>query len=398
LLAASGQHLDLLGHQGTTSPEQVLAMQRAKTSSVALVAECGALLGGCSEENRARYRTIGEKLTLVVQIVDDLRDIYGKDNSPDLSTGKMTYPLACFLEKTSKAEQETLVGLVEELPESLPTLRKLLLQQGVVADCAVTVDRLRAEIHHEMARTENQAAEQRLLLSVVDNLAASLYETQPVAETAHLWRPTGEFNDQVRRAWSELISRLAPLGLSDPPTITPWHLPHYMYEPSCRTIHYPDLDGLPDEILPFQAELLATRDEEAITQTLTNQMPAVLAHEMFHFWRDATGRLTEDSWHEEYVANRLAVGYLRLYAPDLLQAAQRIARSVVARFSTLIDHPAEQILDRCQSPGPASGYEMDMKKVAIVQLEMVLRLAEQQPDLVADVRRFLTPDNTVTAA
>src|SRR5688572_29993374 len=46
LVAVGAQHTDLAGTGAVPTPAQVLATNRAKTSSVALLTECGALLGG----------------------------------------------------------------------------------------------------------------------------------------------------------------------------------------------------------------------------------------------------------------------------------------------------------------------------------------------------------------
>src|SRR6185503_11614270 len=98
LTTGRGQHLDLLGERGARTPSDVLQMQREKTASLTLICECAALYSGVSDDERERYRRLGENLSLLVQVLDDVRDVYGKRRSPDLETNKMTYPLACFLD------------------------------------------------------------------------------------------------------------------------------------------------------------------------------------------------------------------------------------------------------------------------------------------------------------
>jgi geranylgeranyl pyrophosphate synthase len=46
LTTGRGQHVDLLGERGARTPDEVLAMQREKTASVALICECAALYSG----------------------------------------------------------------------------------------------------------------------------------------------------------------------------------------------------------------------------------------------------------------------------------------------------------------------------------------------------------------
>lgn len=393
LSAAAGQHLDLLGEAGAFSPDEVLDMQRGKTSSVALIAECGALLARRDEEDRARYRRVGERLALIVQIVDDLRDIFGKEVSPDLLTSKITYPIACFLEEASPAELARFRELVSELPGSMRRIRQLLYDAGVVERCAMTLERLREELHGTIVQTGNPSAHHRLLLTVVDGLVGTVYEPDPIAVSAHLWRPRGGWHDRVRSEFDAFIACATPLGLPTPPRLAPWHLPHYLYEPSGRTIYYPDLEELSAEILPFQGALLGTGDLDAVKQIMSEQLPVVLAHEMFHFWRSAAGRLTSDSWHEEYVANRLAVGYAQEHCPAALASALELARRVSVRFPLALDDRARAVLLRCAEYVEDGGYGMDMLQTATVQLEMVTRLAAARPVFAADCEQLLSiPD------
>jgi geranylgeranyl pyrophosphate synthase len=389
LAAATGQHVDLLGEAGSLSPDDVLAMQQAKTSSVALVAECGALLARCGEENRARYRVVGESLAQLVQIVDDLRDIFGKEVSPDLATNRITYPIACFRERANLAELKRFDALVTELPGSLPQIRELLYEAGVVEDCAVTLERLRRDIHHAIVETGNTSGHHRLLLSVVDGLVSAIYEPDPIAESAPLWQPRGGWHDLVRAERDRFVARMRPLGLPDPPRFEPWHLPQYLYEPDKNVIYYPDLEELGEQILPFQAELLGTDDLEELREIISAQLPVVLAHEMFHFWRNATGRLTYDSWHEEYAANRLAVGYAQRFCPRTLQSALELARRVRERFPQLLDAHADATLERCASYRTDGGYGMEMLQTAVVHLEMVTRLAAEAPDFQQDLQNLV---------
>src|SRR5688572_431541 len=104
LLCVSGQHRDLT-QAGARTRAEVLELQMAKTASVSLVVECGALLARCDASASAAYRELGRRLAGVVQVRDDLRDVFGKSDSPDLRGSKLTYPLACFLETAGEQQR-----------------------------------------------------------------------------------------------------------------------------------------------------------------------------------------------------------------------------------------------------------------------------------------------------
>jgi len=161
--------------------------------------------------------------------------------------------------------------------------------------------------------------------------------------------------------------------------------------PDRRIIRYPDLEELGAEILSVQAELLGTTDLAAGSRMMQQQLPVVFAHEMFHFWRHAARRITDDVWHEEYAANRLAVGYAQLFCSDALASGLSLAQSVRERFPGALDERAEAILRGCATYRCGGGYGMDMKQAAIVQMEMITRLAAACPDFESDLGDLLGP-------
>ncbi len=392
LLAAAGQHRDLLGPEGALSPDQVIAMQQAKTSSVQLLSECGALLSGCGAEARAHYRALGEHLAVFIQIRDDLRDIYGKTVSPDLATGKVSYPLACFLERATEDDEVALDALRRQLPQSMPALRRLLYRSGAVRACAAALEQRRRAIHGIVATVQPESAALRTLLDVVDDLAEGVYAPPEIAATQALWHPSGDWHRRVRRARDRFVARMQRHGLPPAPALRPWHRPQWMYVPRKATIFYPDVEGLAEEVLPFQAMLLGTGDLEVARAAVEGQLATVLAHEMFHFWRDAAGRLSDDHWHEEWAANRLAVAYARRYAAPTLARTSALCERVIARFPERLDARAEAVLSRCARYQPgARGYGMDLLDTAVVHLEMVRRFIAEGPDLDACVRDLLAP-------
>jgi geranylgeranyl pyrophosphate synthase len=388
-IAVAAQHQDLLGEAGASTPEQVLWMARGKTSSIAMVLECGALLASCDDAMVEVYRRVGESVTCLAQIVDDLRDIYGKSESPDLATGKMTYPLACFLERANDQQSLNFRELSQRLPVSLHEIRELFHATGAVEACATALERLRLEVHEEIAKTENTHAAHRLLLDVVDGLVSTVYEPERPRTTEHLWQPNGEFHDSVRGAQASFLENMRPYQVPDAPRLEPWHLPHFMYDPAREVIYYPDVDGLPEEILSFQARLLAT-DEKEVRRVMHRQLPAVISHEMFHFWRHRAGRLTEDAWHEEYAANRLAVGYTRRFWPQLLEGTLELADRVLEQSPGALSPRALELLERSRQPSPTPrGYELDIEGVAVLHMLMLKQLAAEHPRLESDIPAFL---------
>ncbi|MEM6790715.1 MAG: polyprenyl synthetase family protein [Myxococcota bacterium] len=385
LTAAAGQYRDLRGADGALSPEQVLAMHEAKTSSVQLLAECAALLARTDETEHARYREFGRHLAVFIQVRDDLRDIYGKAASPDLATGKISYPIACFLE-SEEADHDALMSLVAGLPETMPEVRSLLYRSGAVAQSARRLEVERRAMHTIVSEIVGHsgpvaAAPLRVILDTIDGLAKGIYAPPTLSATANLWRPATPWHRKVRRSLARFSRHMKPCGLPEPPALRPWAHPHWMYVPDMSTIFYPDVGELGDEVLAFQALLLGTDDLDAAREALEAQLPLVIAHEMFHFWRDASGRLTSHHWHEEWVANRLAVAHCAAREPSMLVRTRALCVDVVTRFDALLDDEAEAVLTASSRPPSEAtqGYGMSMLQTAVVTLEMVRRLIDERP-------------------
>lgn len=393
LTTGRGQHLDLLGERGARTPSDVLQMQREKTASLTLICECAALYSGVSDDERERYRRLGENLSLLVQVLDDVRDVYGKRRSPDLETNKMTYPLACFLDRASDDQRQRFDGLKQQLPESLREIRSLFYDSGALAHVARSMDEFRRGIHREIAGFGEEAATHRLILFIIDQLVEAIYKPKAVAETAALRAPRFGWHGHVQRLARALGERLAPLGAPETPTLVPWHLPQFMYEPKRCTIYYPDVEGLAEETLPFQAALLGEPDLQKVAELMWRQAPAVMAHELFHHYRDAVGQLGSDIWLEELVANTLAVSYCAEYEPAALAGAVEIADRVLAMPEHQLSEPALQILkdllDPARAVRPNSDYGLDMHQTALVQLAMVRQLAQAPEPLEQCMARLL---------
>ena len=396
LTTGRGQHVDLMGEKGARTPTEVLAMQREKTASVSLICECAALYSGVSDTEREHYRLLGENLSSLVQVLDDVRDVYGKRRSPDLETGKVTYPLACFLERASPVEQQQLVELKQRLPETLGEIRQLLYQTGTLRHVAGSMDGFRRAIHHELALLGETGGTLRLLLLVVDQLVESVYMPKPVAETAFLRAPRDGWHARVQGLAADFFENLRHLGAPATPPLVPWHQPQWMYDKSRGVIFYPDIEGLPEETLPFQAALLGEPDLTKVAALIFRQAPAVMAHELFHHYRDAVGLLSHDMWHEELVANTLAIAYSARYEPEAVAGGVELAHRVLARPEHRLSEQAQRtlkdLLDPERKPQPHAGYGLDMHQTALVQLAMIRELGRAPEDLERALTRLLRPE------
>jgi geranylgeranyl pyrophosphate synthase len=396
LTTGRGQHVDLLGEKGARTPDEVLTMQRQKTASVTLICECAALYSGVSDDEREHYRLMGENLSLLVQVLDDVRDVYGKRRSPDLETGKVTYPLACFMESASLAEQGQLAALKQGLPGTLGQIRQLLYETGTLRRVARSMEEFRRAVHRELAALDEESGTLRLLLLVIDQLVETVYTPKSIPETAALRAPRGGWHGQVRRLASDFRRNLAALGAPETPLLVPWHQPQWMYDKRRGVIFYPDIEGLPEETLPFQATLLGEPDLTKVAALIRRQAPAVMAHELFHHYRDAAGRLSDDMWHEELVANTLAIAYAARYEPAALAGGVELANQVLARpehrLSEQAQRTLQELLDPSRKPQPNVGYALDLHQTALLQLAMIRELARAPESLEHALARLLGPE------
>jgi len=391
VLAVAGQHRDLLGIEGARLPNEVLEMLRSRNSSLSMILQYGALLCGCDDSTCARYAELAEKIILCGQIREDLSDIFGKDLSPDLGTNKVTYPVACFLEDACAEDCDTFRHLLAGLPGTLREIRALLYRSGVVERCAQTMEALREDIHGLVAELDNPSAYLRCMLQMVDGFAESVYEPPPIERTRPLFEPAGDWHCLVRRHLDLFLDRMRAYDPPGAPALIPWHLPQWLYVPDKRAIYYPDLDGLAEEILPMHAELLQVDDAAALLSFQYDQVPGTLSHEMFHYWRDTLGRLTNDHWHEEWVANELAVTYVNRFEPEVLGHTLKMAHWVVQSSPESLAEPVRAVLSSCQHscPEQSQDYDMSLRQITVTHFEMLLQITSESIDLPSAVSRLL---------
>lgn len=190
------------------------------------------------------------------------------------------------------------------------------------------------------------------------------------------------------------INELRSLPLTLLPRLVPWHLPQWLYDPRALTIFYPDLQDLPEETLSLQAALLGRDDLQTLHALVEEQAPAVMAHELFHHFRDYSRRLTDDAWLEELAANALSVAYCREFEPAALARGLAFARAVLDRPENALSPAAETILQDLRNPTReqrSADYGVDLHQSALVQLAMIEHLAQNSDSLASSRARYLTP-------
>lgn len=394
LIAVAAQHQDLLGESGARSIRDVAAMHRGKTSSVALVCECAALAGGADPTTATQFYLLGEELAASVQIIDDVRDLVAKQQSVDLVTGKCTYPLACFHEAATPAQQEHLAVLRAQSPIDLGSVCTLLEQAGAFDRCASAVEEHRQRIHrilHEVTHSESPHA--TLIREIVDQLASVLYDPAPLPEyvppvgagdeAAPLRRKTVHIAEHFR-------TTMRPFGFLHAPKLVPWHLPFCLYVPQRDQIYISDVRGLPEETVPFHAQLLGISLEETIPLLVASE-PFLLAHELTHAWRHQLGVLSDDAWHEEHIANRIALAYVERHYQESARAVRQVAQLLGQRYPDLQAqrHRARLVAASENTDGQSRDYQATMEESALIHAAMVRHFAADERPLESLVSRWL---------
>lgn len=398
LTAVAAQHLDLLGEAKTRA--EVLRVHEGKTSSLSLLTECGALVAGAGSSEAEVFRSIGAKLAQIAQIVDDVRDVFGKDASADLLSEKATYPLACLREVASEevwAEYRALLQAWDG-ESSLTQVRELFYEAGVVAECADEVESLRVDVHSLVAEIPALRAEHRLLLQIVDTLAGALYEPDELPCSERVRTLKGAFGEALAHQARSFCSELQLWDGAPLPSLRPWNQPFFLFAPHERAIYYPDLDGLAAEVLPFMAQLLATSLEDA-RSVLTQLAPFFLAHELVHARRFDLGLLSEDTWHEEIVANAVALAYLESARPELGREVLYYSGRVLEanKPSAALAHHVERLLTEARSQ-PRSGwidYDQSAEDAAVIHALLLQQLSGAN---LSDVARWYLVDAASEAA
>lgn len=392
LLAVSAQHRDLTSALLHPSRGEVLEMHAGKTSTVQLIAECAAIAAGAPLPASEEVGRFGGRLAVLTQIVDDVRDVFGKTDSPDLRSNKATYLRACFDELATAEQRAELATLRQRLdePGSLEAIRALLADAGALDLCAQTAHEIRVEVYEILAALPAPTAHKRILLSIVDSLAELLYPIEPLPEGEPIFRQTGELAARIEEQAALFRARLGEDVVSAL-RFEPWHRPVFMYEPGAGVVRYPDLEGVPEETLSEYAAVLGG-DADLARAYVSDSLSLLVAHELFHALRDQSSRLGMDAWHEEYVANMLAVAYLRAFDPAGLERAMKACGA----FAELPLAPASarrvsDVLRRAPQPS-ADHADYDAELVEMAQIHAKMCLSPLPDELSVLMERWLAPE------
>ncbi len=177
LVMGSGQHRDLRCLRAE-SVEQAMELAQDKTEVIALSAELGALAAGCEPARAERYALLGRRSALLRQCGNDLADLYGHRESVDLRTGKWTLPVVALWEESDAATREEFMRLRDELPDSLPRIRRLLYDAGAIRQVALVMERARNEIHSILADLGLGNSPMAMLGAHADLTTNRLYSSQ----------------------------------------------------------------------------------------------------------------------------------------------------------------------------------------------------------------------------
>jgi hypothetical protein len=281
-----------------------------------------------------------------------------------------------------------------EASEDWDSVHGLLFDGGVVEAIALDIEAERQRLHGLL---DPQLPHHHRWLLAVDQHASLLYSVPaPVLKPER-----GPWTRAVLDAVALVGKRLAHWGPPAYPALVPWPQQAWMYVPNRHIILFPDLDRDSDEILAQMALVLGESDPERIREHLEAHVFLVVAHEFFHFWRDAAGRLTNSLWREEWVANRMAASLVAAEDPALVQRAASTLREVLYRLDPDGDAPRmrdallpEDLL--LEGANRSAIPELPQSKEAwlLAQLSLSLDLLERDGDLPTEVDAHLLKPKT----
>lgn len=394
----SGQYSDLLGNQAAKTPEDVMVIQEAKASSLTMIIQFAALIAECSEDNLRRYLYVGEKMASLLQIVDDIQDIFGNSQSSDLKTEKYTYLLACFWESATPEQRNYYQNLSTKLPDSLSEIRSLLYQSGAIRKSAQAIEQLRLIIHTEIAATGNSSPFHRNLLCLVDAAANLVYKAPLVQSSRFIWEPRESWHQQIRQGAIDFSDSLKAFNPPQLPLLLPWHLPTSMCSyGQTVVIYYPDLEGQAQEIIPNYNSLLNISEPQIIQELIQSLTPVGLVHEFFRYWRFAIRKSISDKWIEELNIHRLATAYIKFYQPRVASRIPELIDNALAFSRHRLSNKGLKILYRLeqdnyvpQPKGYEEGYEVELDDILHIQLIIQRRFYKSQSlPLYETLKKFL---------
>lgn len=393
LLAVKGQHKDLLGSEGVNTLDDVITMQKEKTSSISLFSCCAAIFSSFSKDHINKIEEITSRMILIVQIIDDIRDIYGKDISPDLMTGKVTFPIAIFMENSNQSEIEHFNNLKTQLPISLKEIRKILYDKTMVK-CCEEIEKSRQYVHKELALLDLEHSSIRVLLFSIDSLASSLYSPTIINDSLFVYQNSSYWHDKVEKNFQTFFDNMSDYNTPEKPALFSWHLSNWAYDPKQNIIFYPDIEFQSEEILPIQSYILNIPDLKIVKDIIEEEAPFIMSHELFHYWRKQSNKITKDYWYEEWVVNCLGLLYTKTFLPDIYKKTINNTKLILEKHKNNINETHIKILndisDENYTPSNSlKGYDMDHKDMICLQMLMIDRISRNNYNLNNCMTKFL---------
>lgn len=394
IIAVKGQHKDLLGSNYDMTSQDVMLMQKEKASSVSLISRCAAIFSDCNSDLIDKFDSIFQKVALVFQLVDDIRDIFGKKISPDLLTDKVTYPIACFLELSNEEQIKKFHLLKKDLPHSLKEIRKLLYDSGSVKKVSETIESLRVDINNDLLSLKMNNPNIRTMLYMIDAFASSIYKTPIIESSRHILQPDREWDKYIKNIFDTFFVNMEKYNPPPKIELFPWHLPQWMYEPKRNLIFYSDIEGQHQEIIPFHIKSVGIDDYDFVKDLVVSEAPLVMSHELFHYWRSYIGKLTKDYWYEEYVANSLSVSYIMDFYPDLYLKSKSLINKIVESSKIKLSEDSNKILNRLISENldidyQDAQYNVDIEQMSLIHLKLLNHIFQKEFSLDKNIIRFL---------
>jgi len=158
-------------HDVEMAEETYFRIIEDKTAALyAAALRCGAQLGGASAEQCDALASFGTKVGSAFQIVDDILDLTGEEDSvgkslgTDLEKEKLTLPLLRLRERATPGDRERFAELVRSHdPENRREILGLLREYDAIESARTTARALVEAAHHEL-RAFPESAERNLLV------------------------------------------------------------------------------------------------------------------------------------------------------------------------------------------------------------------------------------------
>ena len=185
LRMCAGQHADLaVQNTADLSLEQYWAIMAAKSGDFfSLACRAGALLGTEDTRRVAHYTEFGYNLGVLLQISDDLTDLWKSGRQNDLTAGQQTLPILYALNVASREQRVDLRQLLSRAPDDAEAEAKA--QEMIINLGAPAYLLVEARVRHRRAKDALRAAGQfspayDQLLALVDRVMPALSLIHPV--------------------------------------------------------------------------------------------------------------------------------------------------------------------------------------------------------------------------